>query len=320
MTGILHVSGLGWSGSGAVLDLLLDADHFLSLKGKPQSVSESRLFSGRSAIPDVVASLPRVTGVDVLALWTAGARSGPDADTSGPVRRFLKRTASSHAVNRKVFRTVPDAELFDAAEAAAAALSDSAPNDRSSVYLQQTYTAMRVLLGSAGRPLLIDNDPGISARIMRHLDADPEVRFVTVVRDPADQYVDRRAKAGAGSPVPVDVARTLASAVIRRRELTMLARAAAARPGRVFVVAFERFVHDATYRDALLDVLLGRAGSLGTAIPTERFIPERSQGNVGLRADRRDRLALSAYRAICSSPHARTASLAEPPSWGPKAV
>lgn len=316
MTEILHVSGLGWSGSGAVLDLLLDADRFLSLKGKPQSVSESRLFSGRPAIPDLVASIPNVTAADVLALWTAGARTGPDPNASEPVRRFLRRTATSHAVNRKVFRTVPDDELVETARSAAAELSGSSPGERTRAYLRQTYAAMRTLLGAAGRPLLIDNDPGITARIVHHVDADPDVRFVTVIRDPTDQYIDRRAKAGARTPVPVDFARTLASAVVRRRELSLLAQAAALRPGRIIVVTFERFVRDAAYRDGLLDVVLGRAEAARMEFLAERFIPARSEGNIGLRADRRDRLALTAYRSACRSPHDRAARLAEPACWG----
>ena len=315
MTVILHVSGLGWSGSGAVLDLLLDADRFLSLKGKPQSVSESRLFSGRPAIPDLIAGLPSVTGADVVALWTAGARGGPDPNVAGPVRRFLRRTAASHAVNRKVFRTVPDDALVEAARIAAEALSDASPDERTQTYLRQTYAAMRTLLGAAGRPLLIDNDPGSTPRLERHLEADPEVRFVTVVRDPADQYVDRRAKAGATTPVPVDVVRTLASAVVRRRELSTLADTAAARPGRILVVTFERFVQDASYRDALVEVLLGQAAGSVPRIAEERFVPARSQTNIGLRADGRDLLALTAYRAACRRPHERAARLAEPSSW-----
>ena len=315
MTAILHVSGLGWSGSGAVLDLLLDADRFLSLKGKPQSVSESRLFSGRPAIPDLVANLPHLTGVDLLALWTAGARSRPGATLSGPVQRFLDRTATSHAVNRKVFRTVPDDELIGAAHGAAAALTGSRPSERTSVYLQQTYAAMRTLLGAVGRPLLIDNDPGITARIARHVDADPDVRFVAVVRDPCDQYVDRRAKAGSATPVPVDVARTLASAAVRRRELDTLARTAARRPGRVVVVTFERFVQDAAYRDALLDLVLDGPLPGGRTVSEQRFVPSRSARNVGLSPDRRDRIAAALYRTACRSPHDRAARLAEPSRW-----
>ncbi len=62
MTWIVHVGGLGWSGSGAILDALLDTDRFRSLKGKTTSVSESRLFSGRPTLPSAIAGMTALSG------------------------------------------------------------------------------------------------------------------------------------------------------------------------------------------------------------------------------------------------------------------
>lgn len=316
MTSVLHVSGLGWSGSGAVLDALLDADQFLSLKGKTQSVSESRLFSGSPAIPDLVVRLPSLSAPDLLALWTAGQRVHAGTRLSREVRRFLHRTTASHGVNGKVFSTVPDDALHRAAEVATARIVATTPGSaRLTTYLAATYEAMRTLLGGSGRPLLIDNDPGITPRISEHLRADADVRFVTVIRSPSDQYVDKRAKADATSPVVLNLTRTALSGLRRRRDLQALAATAAAWPDRVIVVPFERFVTDDAYRARLLDrTVPGRRTPEDTvAAEGPRFVATRSARNVGLRPASRDRVAHASYVRLCDGPHQRVMHHSGPP-------
>lgn len=317
MTTILHVSGLGWSGSGAVIDHLLDTDRFFGLKGKPRSVSESRLFSGRPSIPDLVATIGPLSAEDVLALWTAGARVPSTARVSVPVHRFLRRTSASHAVNSKVFRTVGDDPLRAAAEEAATSVNGAGGADRTAAYIRATYAAMRSLLGSTGRPLLLDNDPGVTSRIAQHLAADPDVRFVAVVRDPSDQYVDKRAKVDRDASIVENLARTLVSARLRRRELIALREAASTWPSRALAVRFERFVHESSYRAALRDVLLPDLRTSATPVPEERFIPERSAQNIGLTPAHRDRVTVAAYRRVCRRAHQQVAVIAVPDHWEP---
>lgn len=103
MTWIVHVGGLGWSGSGAILDALLDTDRFRSLKGKTTSVSESRLFSGRPTLPSAIAGMTALSGDDVLALWTARERVPEGAVLAAPVRRLLERSPSSTASTTRSF-------------------------------------------------------------------------------------------------------------------------------------------------------------------------------------------------------------------------
>lgn len=319
MTWIVHVGGLGWSGSGAVLDALLDTDRFRSLKGKTTSVSESRLFSGRPSLPDAAARIPHPSTNDVLALWTAGTRVPDDAPLSPSVRRLLGRRSGRHRINDKVLRTVDDAPLRDAASATAELVRDaSGHKERATAYLRGTYAAMRSLLGGDGRHVLIDNDPGVTPAIARHLRADDRVAFLAVIRDPGDQYVDRRAKVESEEPVPINLLRTIRAARLRRRELGALATLAGQRPDRLMVVTFERFVRDAEHRDQLLGRLFGTP-----PVPTERerrFVPERSTRNVGLAVRPGDRLQHEVFRRACDSAHRRAAASADVRTWPELAI
>lgn len=315
MTWIVHVGGLGWSGSGAILDALLDTDRFVSLKGKPASVSESRLFSGRPDFPTLVSRMSDLSAADVVALWTAGSRT---VDRTGPcprVRQALVSATDVHRINHKVFRTVGDDELRTAADLTAGLVrSATGPAGRASAYLRGTYAAMRSLLGRQGRHVLIDNDPGATPAIAQHLQADERVAFVAVVRDPGDQYVDRRAKAEPGEPVPLNVLRTLRSAVLRRKELSTLADLAAGRPDRLLVVAFERFVRDAGYREQFFERLLGRTSAAEAGRP-RLFVADNSVRNIGLTASSEDRLQHATFQRLCTPSHRRVSTHAEPTAW-----
>lgn len=315
MTTILHVGGLGWSGSGAVLDALLDTGLFVSLKGKTTSVSESRLFSGRPPHPALVASTPGLSGLDITALWTAGSRVVDRPALDPRIRRTLDRTAGQHRINHKVFRTVEAEALHAAAERTAALVAAATDGPgRAAAYRRGTYAAMRSLLGADGSHVLIDNDPGVTPVIAHHLDADDHVLFVAVIRDPGDQYVDRRAKIEGDESVPLNLLRTLRAAMHRRRELRALAALAERRPDRLFIVAFERFVREADYRELLLARLVGTPDANASESPP-RFVPERSARNVGLRVDARDRIQHSLFRRACATAYGRAAAFATPAAW-----
>ena len=314
LTWIVHVGGLGWSGSGAVLDALLDTDRFQSLKGKTGSVSESRLFSGRPAFPDAIGTLRGLSTDDILGLWTAGARVPDPSALSPSVRRLLERPAGQHHINHKVLRTVDDAPLRNAAEATATLLRDAVgAEERATAYLRGTYAALRSLLGDAGRHILIDNDPGATPAVERHLRADDRVAFVTVIRDLRDQYVDRRAKVEMNESVPVNLLRTIRSGRLRRRELSALSALAARRRDRLFVVAFERFVLDADYRRQFLERLLGGAPAASDREP--RFLPEQSARNIGLAVRPGDRIQRAVFRRSSDRAHGLALSRSSAEEW-----
>lgn len=314
MTQIVHVAGLGWSGSGAVLDALLDTDRFISLKGSPNGVSESRLFSGRPRLPRSIRRLRRLSAADMLALWTAGTRVAP-VKTSRRTRRIVTRTSRSHAINRKVFAKVDEGRLWSAAERAAAQIHHTRSHSaRSAAYIIATYSAMRELLGGEDRMLLIDNDPGVTNALDSHLDADDHVAFIAVIRDPRDQYTDKRTKVHPNDPVPLNILRTIGSALRRRRELSALLRSEARGSGRLLVVAFEQFVSETAYREQLIGRIIGQVPAEQAASDL-RFRPEDSMRNVGLAGSRRDAIAQRIFAALCAAPHRKALELATPERW-----
>jgi len=319
MTWIVHVGGLGWSGSSAVLDALLDTDRFRSLKGKTAAVNESRLFSGRPTLPSVAAGIAMLQGDDVLALWTAGTRVPDGATLAAPVRRLLSRSAGEHQINRKVLRTIDDEPLREAADATASLVRAAMGEDeRAIAYLQGTYAALRSLLGGDGRHLLIDNDPGVTAKIDQHLLADDQTIFVAVIRGPSDQYVDRRAQIEAHEPVALNALRMIRSARLRRHELEALTELAERRPERLLVVSFEDFVTNAKYRERFFERLFGTSTISGNSSP--RFQPEHSVRNIGLAVRPKDRLPHEVFRRGCEGQHARAAAHAASSSWPGPAI
>lgn len=315
MTSIVHLGGFVRSGAAAVRDALIDTGAFLAVKGAADGASESRLFSGSPSIPTFVGHAGPLAGVDILALWTAGTRVPDGAALGAATRRFLRRTAASHANNRKSFQTVATDRVLAAAEATAAAIARSdAPADRTDAYITGTYAAMRALLPTEGRNILVNNDPGATGQVAQQLRLDARSRFIAVVRDPSDQYVDRRLGVEPDEARPVNLVRAAASGVLRRRHLTAIAGIAATFPDRCLIVEFERFVSEPAYRERLVELAVD--GATGRAIPARlRFDAARSMRNIGLTVPRRDALQHRVFTRLCDGPYRRAQERSGPDVW-----
>lgn len=294
---VIHVCGFGWSGSSAVADALLDTHQFLSLKGKSSSVSESRIFGGRTDIPSFIARTPKINPHDVIALWTNGTRTGRTDSLSPRVKSFVTQTKRSHEINSKFLRKIELKTLRQGAESVVAALEDaSTPDERRSAYIRETYKTIQAAFGASGLSILIDNDPSISPQISLHLEQE-NVHFVAVIRSPSDAYVDRRRVVNPNESTVRDVMRTSLAAWSRLRELRSLAQLVHQQHPRLIVVEFERFVSDDQYRQSVLESIIGGDGS---RVAGERFNPTHSQQNIGLLPRRRDLLARSIFAATLS--------------------
>lgn len=315
MIPIVHLGGFVRSGAAAVRDALLDTGAFLSVKGKSFAASESRLFSGGPSIPAFVATAEGLGPDDVLALWTAGTRVPEDARLSTATRRFLRTTATSHAINRKSFQKVGLTELRDAAAMVAAAVGASTdPASRSATYIRATYAALRTLLPTEGRAILLNNDPAATGIAARHLRLDPATLFIAVIRDPSNQYVDRRLGVEPDESRARNLLHTTASGLMRRRQLRAIADTAAEFPSRCLIVEFERFVREPDYRAHLLAVAV--AGTTTRRPEGEpRFAAERSVRNVGLAVPARDTLQHAVYTRLCAQPHATARARSGPDAW-----
>lgn len=315
MTTIVHLGGFVRSGAAAVRDALLDTGAFVAVKGAVDGASESRLFSGSPSIPSFVANAGPLSGIDVLALWTAGRRVPEGAAIGLPTRRFLRRTATSHTNNRKSFQTIAVEAVLGAAEATAAAIARTdAPSGRSNAYIVGTYAAMRTLLATDGRSILVNNDPGATNQVARQLQLDAQSRFLAVVRDPSDQYVDRRLGVEPDEARPVNLVRTAASGFLRRRHLTAIARVAATFPDRCLIVEFERFISEPMYRERLVELALD--GSTSRERPSRlRFDAQRSMRNVGLAVPRKDAVQHGVFTRLCAGPYRRAQAQSGPDVW-----
>lgn len=303
---IVHVSGFGRTGSSAVMDALLDTRQFLSLKGKSSSVSESRVFGGRPDIPSFIARTSNISADDIVALWTNAARTERVEALSPRVRSFVERTRHSHAINAKFLRTTEPSVIREGAKSMAAALATTESQDeRRSTYMRVTYETIRAAFRATGLSVLIDNDPTISPRIPLHLEQ-TNVRFVAVVRRPADVYVDRRRTFNPDESSVRDVFRTSLSASRRLRDLHSLARIVERQHPALLVVEFERFAHDEQYRSGIVESI---AGGMASRPTEERFEPARAQKSIGIRPQRRDLLARSIFAMTLQRAHGKLVRL-----------
>lgn len=315
LTWIVHVGGLVQTGSGAIKDALLDSGCFLTLKGKSFAMSESRLFVGRPTIPSFVARAGRLTGDDVLALWTAGTRLPEDAAIGVATRRFLRRTRRSHGVNRKFLLKVDDVPLRSAAEDTAQAIAAARTRqERSDAYILGTRRAIRALLPLDGRMVLIDNDPAVSTHIRRHLRLDPQSIFVGVMRNLSDQYIDRRNRINHDQTRLRNVVYVIASGLLRRRYFAELIRAAREFPERCLIVEFEPFVSDSDYREAFFASVLAGSEPRDREGPV-RFAAEHSVTNIGLELPKGDRLQHAIYTRMLDRAYMKAQQLAGPDAW-----
>ena len=315
MPWIVHVGGLVRTGSGAVKDALLDSTRFLTLKGKSFLMSESRLFVGRPPIPTFVARAGRLSGLDVLALWTAGTRVPDGAPVGAATRGFLRLTADSHGVNHKFLLKVDDDALRAAAEETASDIRQAGSGRaRADAYILGTRRAMRTLLPLDGRMILIDNDPAVSTHVRRHLRLDPRSIFVGVIRDLSDQFADRRTGINTDHSRPYNLAYMTTSALLRRRYFAELAAAVDEFPDRCLVVEFDRFATDATYRQRLLDAVVAGAAPRERERPP-RFDPEVSARNVGLEVPKRDALQHAVYTRLLGGPYRAAQVRSGPDVW-----
>jgi hypothetical protein len=260
------VSGMGWSGSGAVYDFLRDMTGVRALRG------ESRLIEGKYGLVGLLKAI--VAGEvdaflpDMLAYTFMGAARCRTYNDYRHVRNARRGFAGAHQFEYAnavltFLRWVKERSRFDTGEVVQALWP-----------VLQAY--VRSASGAApGETVLLDNVVHVSnVRFAQHF---RNVKFVAVVRDPRDQYVDN-----------LDRNRNFkltSEAFIERydRQRRLLSEVAG-RSDNVMVVDFERFVADVEVRRELSAWLGVR---FAIRVPVNRhFIPEESAKNIGIHRDR----------------------------------
>lgn len=310
---IVQVGGMGWSGSGAVIDAMLDTGGIVSLKGKTISVGETCLFVKGPAPLRFLGAVPEAVGdgPTLAALWTAGRIGLSDSPFSSRLEAFIAAEHPLSASNRKTFLTLDDDQvrtLADAAAAAMAAASD--PDERARRYVHWTRRGLAAVAAHHGLTVVLNNDPGIATVRDEHL-VDPDTLMIGVVREPGDLFQDRRNGVNKEESAVRNLARALASALRRRREYRRIIDLARRDPTRVWLVTFERFVRDADHRAELL----AAAGLPSDGFAPERFIATRSSRNIGLASRGLDRIARRVFTTICGRTYRAACELAVPERW-----
>ena len=310
---IVQVGGMGWSGSGAVIDAMLDTDAVVSVKGKTVSVGETCLFvKGPDPVRILTEELDApVDGPTLAALWTAGRVGLEDSPSSARIAASLAATAPLSASNRKTFLTLGDTRVRELADAAAEDLANATDRDElERRYVRWTRRGLAEVGALHRRTVLMNNDPGVATVRPAHLVA-PDTLLIAVVRGPGDLYQDRRNGVNREESVLRNLARALASALRRRAEYRRIARLARLNPTRVWIVTFERFVGDATHRRALLT----SAGLPADDVTPVRFVAERSARNIGLASRGLDRIGRGLFVLVCGRAHRAAMRLAVPERW-----
>ena len=256
------VSGMGWSGSGAVFDYLRDIRGVRALRG------ESRLIEGKYGLAGLLKAndADTVTAFlrDMLVYVLLGAARCSTYNDYRHARNARKASAGSERL-----------AYAAAALAFVRFMSSSVSARREDImarFLPLFETAMHSASGAREHEtVLLDNVVHVSNL---HLASwFPSIEFVVVVRDPRDQYVDNK-RQNKNFKLSVDA---FCERYERQRE--SLRTVSEASPN-VHVTSFERFVRDEVERSQL-------AATLGADPRSRRgrnlaFQSKKSVKNIGL--------------------------------------
>ena len=263
---LLAVSGMGWSGSGAVYGHLVDHESAAGVDG------ESRLIEGRCGLATLPVE-PEPGDADFHSSLAAmfqycliGLAPCQDWEDYRHVRNARRASGG------------PRGDIIaEASLDALHALLEASPDDRSEVLhrwmpmLLEAATFAQV--GVSDRVPVLDNVVHVgNLRFAQWL---PDVLFFAVVRDPRDQFLDNVQK---NPHYHGDVGRFIKRYRRSRRRLDV---ALSTTPHSVRAVHFEHFVRDPTYRAAVVGDVSRELG----AITKPQFDPAASQRNIGFWKD-----------------------------------
>jgi len=278
----IFICGNGWSGSGALYDALTEYEGFAEAPDTPLdhyvnqcTGNEMMLVQGEGGLGHTWRKAREGLMLSRLDLWElfrchvlgGGAVGFTEHKGAKTALDFLMRMGSRYT---EIFR-----QFFESV----AALPMSASLEQ----LRRVFTTTTEAFSSAiadrpGDKWIVFNNAVFGSNVDM-LDIFSNFRAAVVVRDPLDQFVDRRKQdlkhwMTANRFVPV----------YRASRLAFLSRWKELQPNHaseIREVEFERFVLDQEYRQSVLDWLLE---GLTVRRSRHRFDPERSAQNIGIHA------------------------------------
>lgn len=280
----IFVCGYGWSGSGAVYDALLDCADLRELPSvktdryiNDDTEREMMFLQGAGGLGKLwrkARDEGRLTKRDVLELFRChivglGAIGHSEHKCANAGHQLLAMFGTAYS---GVFRRMIEALLHLPAEP---------PLEDFRLILTDTTEALSAALTGARDEQRIVFNNAIFGPEIDMLAIFRNARAAVVVRDPLDQYADRRAHDIKHWMTPERFVRFYRDG--RSAFARGLAKLEAEQVARVREVEFERFVRDARYREDVLAWLLdGRI----ERYESRRFDPERSAANIGIHAER----------------------------------
>lgn len=276
----LFVCGIGWSGSGALYDALLEFEglHAMPLTPIDQFVNactddEMTFVQGPGGLGWIWRNARddgRVEQSELLELLRfhvigGGAFGHSEHKCAKNARHLLATFGSRYS---SVFRRMIEA---------VARLPANAPVTELRNILAETTEALTTLLGRCGESDCAVFNNAVFGQNVDMLEIFDNFKAAVVVRDPLDQYADRRAQDIKHWMTPdrfVHFYREVRLGSARGR-----AKLAAAKAGDTREIEFERFVRDDAYRRETLDWLLEGVRVERTH---RRFDPQISVKNIGI--------------------------------------
>ena len=262
----VFVSGMGWSGSGAVVDCLSDVEgvnkvnigEFKHIEGQGCSLQSLRRASDQNKWLDTLASFFFYT---LLGYGVPNAVPQLKAKVRG--RRISMQSqyaAGCHAGIKAFLRkqndhVVPDREAYMA------------------LYENVINAIVACYTGNGARVVLIDN--AIHLRSVEDLAYVKDSVMYAVVRDPRDNYISRKYE----NKKTVDVEKFISRYRKQRQEFSDEVDRLIECGCNIRVIQFEEFVLNERLRNTLISALGLNPDNVRER---RRFNPRSSQGNIGL--------------------------------------
>jgi hypothetical protein len=276
----IFVCGNGWSGSGALYDALQEYDCVACAPDAPVdryinacTGDETMFVQGNAGLGRIwrqARDERRLSRTDLWELFRchvigAGGIGHTEHKGVNAAANLLERRGSRYT-----------AVFLDLFEAIAALPEDAGLGELRSILVGTTDALASVVTGAQDGQTAIFNNAMFGPNIDM-VEIFSGFRLAVVVRDPLDQYADRRSqdlKHWMSARRFVSFYRSSREAFQQRKRSLHTKHA-----GRVREVEFERFVRDATYRAGVIDWMLDGCDKRRIR---RNFDPERSQGNIGI--------------------------------------
>ena len=298
---IAHISGLGWSGSSALVDFLFDQSIITGIKS--EYPSETSLFDGFGSLIDFYSKkgyvpLNRITLNSILSGGDVDSLISKEFIKSDEYNKYL---SSSSKVNKNLggIFFLSDEKILVASESLQ---HDSQSNKKKSIklYFKFLYSLAELTNLTTQKVVVFDNDPHIQSPVTKMLPR--ESIKILIVRNPGDQISHMISETNIDFSKPTQrLKKTLRASILLSLRLIYLS----FKSFRIrfsedtLIILFEDFVNSSELRKQLLTLFVDTNISLNTV----RFNPESSAKGIGISKLKLNYLEKLFIAILCNPPY-----------------